>query len=99
MQATLVTPEEIYPLQILPYLLYILVIIALIGAFFLLKHYIDVKNHKLKQLVQAQDTYIDLLGQELNSLSIFAHTHGWRSNLVREGEIQREKIQKIRDSL
>jgi hypothetical protein len=49
------------------------------------------KQSALK-LIEAQNQYIALLGKEIDSAVSIAHVHGWRSNLVEEGENMRNEI-------
>lgn len=48
---------------------------------------------KQQTLVEAQQEYIDLLLDEINSLVGIAHVHGWRSSNVEKGKAVREKIE------
>jgi hypothetical protein len=44
------------------------------------------------KIIEAQNQYIAILGKEIDSAVSIAHVHGWRSNLVEEGENMRNEI-------
>ena len=44
------------------------------------------------KIIEAQNQYIALLCKEIDSAVSIAHVHGWRSNLVEEGENMRNEI-------
>lgn len=46
----------------------------------------------LKQIIEAQDEYINILTEDLNSAANSAAYRGWQSQLVEEGEKARKKI-------
>jgi hypothetical protein len=52
---------------------------------------LEQKQSALK-IIEAQNQYIALLSKEIDSAVSIAHVHGWRSNLVEEGENMRNKI-------
>jgi hypothetical protein len=54
------------------------------------------KQSALK-LIEAQNQYIALLGKEIDSAVSIAHVHGWRSNLVEEGENMRNEINRLQN--
>ena len=49
------------------------------------------KQNGLK-IIEAQNQYIEVLRKEIDSAASIAHVHGWRSNLVEEGENLRNEI-------
>lgn len=49
------------------------------------------KQNALK-IIEAQNQYINVLSKEIDSAASIAHVHGWRSNLVEEGENLRNEI-------
>ena len=49
------------------------------------------KQNGLK-IIEAQNQYIEVLRKEIDSAVCIAHIHGWRSNLVEEGENLRNEI-------
>lgn len=49
------------------------------------------KENALK-IIEAQNQYIEVLRKEIDSAVSIAHIHGWRSNLVEEGENLRNEI-------
>ena len=53
----------------------------------------------VRQLIEAYDLYLVLLGEELNSLTGVAYVHGWRSSRVEEGKAWREKIAELKFAL
>jgi hypothetical protein len=57
------------------------------------------RESNLKELVQKQDKYISLLGEELDELASLATIHGWRSSRVSEGEKLRLEIESLKESL
>jgi hypothetical protein len=52
---------------------------------------LEQKQSALK-IIEAQNQYIALLCKEIDSAVSIAHVHGWRSNLVEEGENMRNEI-------
>lgn len=52
------------------------------------------RRNKLSDLIEAYDSYIDLLGKEINDLVGFAASHGWRSSRYEAGCECRENIEK-----
>jgi hypothetical protein len=44
------------------------------------------------KIIEAQNQYIALLCKEIDSAVSIAYVHGWRSNLVEEGENMRNEI-------
>jgi hypothetical protein len=52
---------------------------------------LEQKQNALK-LIEAQNQYIALLCKEIDSAVSIAYVHGWRSNLVEEGENMRNEI-------
>jgi len=50
----------------------------------------------MKELIDALDEYIALLGDELNEMAGFMHVHGWQSHRVEQGIELREKIDRLR---
>jgi hypothetical protein len=54
--------------------------------------------NKTKELIFAYDAYINLLGEEIDSLVKFSHTHGYKGNeeTYLKGMELREKIDKIK---
>ena len=53
----------------------------------------------VRQLIEAYDGYLALLGEELNSLTGVAYVHGWRSSRVEEGKAWRAKIEELKFAL
>lgn len=51
---------------------------------------------RLKALVKAQEEYIDILGEDLDSAAISAANRGWQSNLIEEGREARNKIESLK---
>ncbi len=47
---------------------------------------------EIKELIQAYVEYIELLGEELKSMSGLVVAHGWKSKLVEKGEVCRKNI-------
>lgn len=45
------------------------------------------------ELINAQQEYINILSDEIDSLVSIAHVHGWRSNNFEKGKAAREKIE------
>jgi hypothetical protein len=45
-----------------------------------------------QELIDALETYIKMIGEELGGVAVIAHIHGWRSSCVEEGQQHREKI-------
>ena len=43
-------------------------------------------------LIEAQDEYIKLLGNEIDDLIGIAHVHGWKSQRVEQGEVLRKRL-------
>lgn len=54
---------------------------------------------KYKELIKAQEEYITLLGDEINSMCGIASVHGWESKNSQAGAELREKIEKIKAEL
>jgi hypothetical protein len=52
------------------------------------------KEHKQNglKIIEAQNQYIEVLRKEIDSAASIAHVHGWKSNLVEEGENLRNEI-------
>lgn len=48
------------------------------------------------KLIEKLEEYIELLGDELNSTSVLAWLHGWRSKRVEQGEKLREEIEQLK---
>lgn len=51
--------------------------------------------NKDKRIIEKQKEYIELLNKEINSLFGLAYVHGWRSNLVEEGQKLRDELQAL----
>lgn len=47
------------------------------------------------KMIDKQNEYITLLGQELNETSIIAAIHGWRSDKIEQGEDLRNEMYAI----
>jgi len=56
----------------------------------------DEKLEQADALIKSLDEYIVLLGRELDTVIGVASIHGWRSQLVKEGEEARETIDRLR---
>ena len=52
---------------------------------------------KLKDLMEAYDEYIELLGQELDETVPIAYNHHWRSDKYEKGEAARAKIKQVKE--
>ncbi len=57
---------------------------------------IDGRIILLKQLVQAQDAYLKLTGEEHDELAKWATVHGWRTKSYEAGKAARAEIDRIR---
>lgn len=57
------------------------------------------RSYHYAHLVSAQDTYISLLGEELNDVVTIAAAHGWHSKRAEEGERQRGIIKELKEQL
>lgn len=53
--------------------------------------------NNLEKIIDLQDQYIKLLGEEIESLIGLAYSHGWVSTRYEQGKILREKIQELKD--
>jgi hypothetical protein len=51
-----------------------------------------------EKIIELQEKYINLLGEELEELVILAHNRGWKSTRIEEGKIMREEIKKLKDN-
>ena len=54
------------------------------------------KENALK-IIEAQKKYIEVLCKEIDSAVSIAHIHGWRSNLVEDGESLRNEITRLQN--
>jgi len=50
-----------------------------------------------REIFEAYDSYIKLLGEEIDSLMSLAISHGWQSSKVEAGEKCRAGIQSLKD--
>lgn len=50
----------------------------------------------MKELIEKQDEYINLLAQELNELSMLASVHGWKTGLIEKGVELRAEIEQLK---
>jgi len=51
----------------------------------------------IREIFEAYDAYIELLGEEIDSLMGLAISHGWQSSKVEAGEKCRAGIQSLKD--
>jgi hypothetical protein len=51
----------------------------------------------LEKIIEIQDEYIHLLGEELNELVVLAHIHGWESKRYEDGKKLREEILRLKN--
>lgn len=52
--------------------------------------------HDVIELYLAQDSYLELLGEEINDLIGIAYIHGWRSTRHELGVKMRERIEEAK---
>lgn len=57
----------------------------------------EIKAERLEAIIEKQDEYIKMLGEEINSLS--SYVHGWRSSRVEQGEKLRTELASIKSAL
>lgn len=50
---------------------------------------------KCNLLIQTQEKYIQLLGEELDELCVLASVHGWKSKRVQQGQELRIRINEL----
>jgi len=50
----------------------------------------------MSNLIDAQDAYLRLLGDELGDLTILASIHGWRSTRIEQGKQLIQRIKTLR---
>lgn len=53
----------------------------------------------LKEIIDAQKEYIKILSDELNEITPFAYTHGWRTTRYEMGKMIREKISQLESKI
>ena len=57
------------------------------------------QNEKLRKLVEVQEEYINLLGEELDEVVVMMAVHGWQSSRVEKGKKLRAEIAKLKSEL
>lgn len=60
---------------------------------------LEIKEYNYNLLVSKMDEYISLLAEEIDSMAIIAHIHGWESTRHEKGKSIRSEIEELKKSL
>ena len=53
----------------------------------------------VKELIQAYDNYINILGEEINELVNYSQNEHWTSSRIEQGQEARDQINQIKKAL